>query len=601
MAVTPETSALSAPLPAPAADTAQLVGEDDIRFTRGPRSYRVRGLARNLSAEVLKVTLRVSAGDHLHLDTLDLYQARARGAFVKAAALALGVPETTITGDLTALLLALEPLQEAAIRGALQPDTTTALPALTEAEEAAGLALLRAPNLVERIVADVAAIGVIGEDTNALVGYLAMVSRLLDRPLAILIQSTSAAGKSTLMEALLSLLPESQRVHYSAMTGQSLFYLGEKDLKHKVLAIAEEEGVRQAAYALKLLQSQGELTIASTGKDPATGKLVTAEYRVEGPVMLCLTTTAIDIDEELLNRCLVLTINETAEQTAAIQQRQRQARTLAGLQARVRGDHVLAAHRAAQTLLRPLAVVNPFAEELTFASDRVRLRRDHVKYLALIDAIALLHQHQRKVRTLDVDGAAVEYIEVTREDIALANRLAHAVLGRSLDELPPQTRRVLAALDAWVSAQAALQGLDRPAVRFTRRGVRGALGLSDTQLRVHLERLVALEYVRLHSGQNGSLYTYSLIFDGASDRDAPQLMGLREGPTLRGQTPTLRGATPDLAGTLRSPCGDPAAPSRGGESAEIPLKTAARARSAPSAPANARSRTTRHNGAAVTP
>ncbi|MCR6497146.1 hypothetical protein LJB71_13530 [Thermomonas sp. S9] len=563
MAVTPETSALSAPLPAPAADTAQLVGEDDIRFTRGPRSYRVRGLARNLSAEVLKVTLRVSAGDHLHLDTLDLYQARARGAFVKAAALALGVPETTITGDLTALLLALEPLQEAAIRGALQPDTTTALPALTEAEEAAGLALLRAPNLVERIVADVAAIGVIGEDTNALVGYLAMVSRLLDRPLAILIQSTSAAGKSTLMEALLSLLPESQRVHYSAMTGQSLFYLGEKDLKHKVLAIAEEEGVRQAAYALKLLQSQGELTIASTGKDPATGKLVTAEYRVEGPVMLCLTTTAIDIDEELLNRCLVLTINETAEQTAAIQQRQRQARTLAGLQARVRGDHVLAAHRAAQTLLRPLAVVNPFAEELTFASDRVRLRRDHVKYLALIDAIALLHQHQRKVRTLDVDGAAVEYIEVTREDIALANRLAHAVLGRSLDELPPQTRRVLAALDAWVSAQAALQGLDRPAVRFTRRGVRGALGLSDTQLRVHLERLVALEYVRLHSGQNGSLYTYSLIFDGASDRDAPQLMGLREGPTLRGQTPTLRGATPDLAGTLRSPCGDPAAPLAG--------------------------------------
>src|SRR5690606_7787281 len=230
---------------------------------------------------------------------------------------------------------------------------------------------------------------------------------------------------------------------------------GEGDLQHKVLAIAEEEGVRQAAYALKLLQSQGELSIASTGKDPATGKLVTAEYHVRGPVMLCLTTTAIDIDEELLNRCLVLTINETAEQTAAIQQRQRQARTLAGLQAKVRSDHVLDAHRAAQALLRPLAVVNPYAERLSFASDRVRLRRDHVKYLALIDAIALLHQHQRPVRTLDVDGAAVEYIEVTEADIALANRLAHAVLGRSLVELPPQTRRVLVGLDAWVTQQIA--------------------------------------------------------------------------------------------------------------------------------------------------
>src|SRR5690606_39594467 len=94
---------------------------------------------------------------------------------------------------------------------------------------------------------------------------LAMVSRLLDRPLAVLIQSTSAAGKSTLMDALLSLLPDGQRVHYSAMTGQSLFYLGEKDLKHKVLAIAEEEGVRQAAYALKLLQSQVELTQVHDG------------------------------------------------------------------------------------------------------------------------------------------------------------------------------------------------------------------------------------------------------------------------------------------------------------------------------------------------
>jgi DNA primase len=507
---------LSAPLGAPAAPTAEVVGDDDVRFVRSGRAYRVRGLARNLSAESLKVTLRVSAGDRLHLDTLDLYQARGRHAFAKCAAIELGVAEEVIAGDLSALVLALEPLQEAAIRGALAPDTAKEPPTLSAADEAAGLALLRDPELAARIVRDVEAIGVVGEGDNALVGYLAMVSRLLDKPLAILIQSTSAAGKSTLMDALLSLMPESQRVHYSAMTGQSLFYLGEGDLRHKILAIAEEEGVRQAAYALKLLQSQGELTIASTGKDPTTGRLVTAEYRVQGPVMLCLTTTAIDIDEELLNRCLVLTINESAEQTAAIQARQREARTLAGLQAKVRSDHILAAHRAAQTLLKPLAVVNPFAESLTFASDRVRLRRDHVKYLALIDAIALLHQQQRKRQRVEVDGASVEYIEVTPADIALANRLAHAVLGRSLDELPPQTRRVLAALDVWVSEQATTQGISRAAVQFTRRAARQALGLSDTQLRVHLDRLVQLDYVALHGGKPGQRFTYSLLTGSGS-------------------------------------------------------------------------------------
>ena len=59
------------------------------------------------------------------------------------------------------------------------------------------------------------------------------------------------------------------------------------------------------------------MTIASTGKDPMTGQLVTQEYRVEGPVMLFLTTTAIDIDEELLSRCLVLTIPFPNEDAAA--------------------------------------------------------------------------------------------------------------------------------------------------------------------------------------------------------------------------------------------------------------------------------------------
>ena len=590
--------ALAAPLlPAKATESALVVGDDDVRFTRGPRSYRVRGLARNLSAESLKVTLRVSAGEHLHVDTLDLYQARARGSFVKAVSLELGTTESVIAGDVAALMLALEPLQEQAIRGALQPETTEA-PPLSEADEAAGIALLRDPSLAERIVSDVEAIGVVGEGTNALVGYLACVSRLLDRPLAILIQSTSAAGKSTLMDGLLSLMPENERVHYSAMTGQSLFYIGEGDLKHKILAIAEEEGVRQAAYALKLLQSQGELTIASTGKDPTTGKLVTSEYRVEGPVMLCLTTTAIDIDEELLNRCLVLTINETAEQTAAIQARQRTSRTLAGLQANVRSTQVLAAHRAAQSLLRPLAVVNPFAESLTFASDRVRLRRDHQKYLTLIDAIALLHQQQRPVHTLEVNGAGVEYVEVTRGDIELANRLAHAVLGRSLDELPPQTRRVLSALDAWVSAQATAQGIVHAGVRFSRREVRGHLGLSDTQLRVHLDRLVTLDYMAAHLGKQGQQYAYSLRFDGDASADAPQLMGLSEGeastsrgetPTSRGKSSTSRGSEPNFAGGSRGLRGGVAATSRGAETSPNASNGAACASLATALPENERS------------
>ena len=136
------------------------------------------------------------------------------------------------------------------------------------------------------------------------------------------------------MDAILAMMPPEAAIRYSAMTGQSLYYMGATDLKHRILAIAEEEGAEHASYALKLLQSDGEVTIASTGKDPTTGLLVTQEYRVEGPVMLFMTTTAIDLDEELMNRCLVLAVNESREQTRAIHDMQRQRETLAGMLAK---------------------------------------------------------------------------------------------------------------------------------------------------------------------------------------------------------------------------------------------------------------------------
>jgi hypothetical protein len=230
--------------------------------------------------------------------------------------------------ELETVLLELERLveeQRAAAEAAKEPKVE-----LDEGREKAALELLRDPRLLDRILEDFERCGVVGEEVNKLVGYVAATSRKLEEPLAVVIQSSSAAGKSSLMEAILKFVPEEERVQYSAMTGQSLFYMGESDLRHKILAIVEEEGAERAAYALKLLQSEGQLTIASTGKDPQTGRLVTQEYRVEGPVMIFLTTTAIEVDEELMNRCLVLSVDEGREQTRAIHERQRFAQTLEG-------------------------------------------------------------------------------------------------------------------------------------------------------------------------------------------------------------------------------------------------------------------------------
>jgi DNA primase len=225
----------------------------------------------------VNVQVRTGQGGYF-VDTLDLYASRSRASFLRAAGIELGLAEDVIKRELGAVLLKLEGLQDELMVQARKP-TTPAAPILSADEEEKALQLLRAPNLMQRVVADLHALGVVGEDMNLMAAYLAAVSRKLDAPLAVLIQSTSAAGKSALMDAVLGLVPPEERIRYSAMTGQSLYYLGENNLQHKILAIAEEEGVRQAAYALKLLQSDGELTIASTAKDEASGNLMTSSTR----------------------------------------------------------------------------------------------------------------------------------------------------------------------------------------------------------------------------------------------------------------------------------------------------------------------------------
>ncbi|WJM85401.1 CHC2 zinc finger domain-containing protein [Dickeya chrysanthemi] len=547
-------SSLAAPAGVPAPTVAgELTASGDLLLTHGPRVWRVRGWQKNTVQEVMKVNVQVrdESTGALYVDSLDLYSSRQRQGYVSAAAAELGCEASVIKRECGRVLLMLEQKQDDVRQAAEQAERAPAVTVSAE-EEADALALLKSPDLAARIVDDLAACGVVGESTNLLTGYLAATSRKLDKPLAVLIQSSSAAGKSSLMDAVLGMMPEEERIQYSAMTGQSLYYLGETSLQHKILAIAEEEGVRQAAYALKLLQSDGELKIASTGKNEQSGELVTREYRVQGPVMLMLTTTASDVDEELLNRCLVLTVNESREQTQAIHAMQRHGQTLAGLLQSSEKQYLTTLHQNAQRLLRPLKVVNPYADRLTFLSDKTRTRRDHMKYLTLIQAIALLHQYQREVKRVTHRGAVIEYIEVEKSDIALANHLAHEVLGRTLDEMPPQTRKLLVWLKGWVQERAQGQAVKADEIRFTRREVRAALGWGDTQLKIHLGRLLEMEYLLLF--RRGLTYEYGLLWDG-DDNGGAHLCGLLE----------VEDATPETEGNADRSGSDTAqsAPGRG--------------------------------------
>ena len=559
--------------------------DDEAVFLFGDRRYRVRGLKRNTAFGILKLNVLATREDvsfegtplsGLHADTFDIYLARARQLFERQAAQEIGVKDDVVKRDLCAMLRRLEAIQTEAVRKAHEPKVEAV--ALSEKETKEALDFWKSPGLLARIVSDMTACGLVGEETNKLVTYIAGVSRLLDRPLAVIIQSSSAAGKTALMDAILSLMPEECREKYTAVSGKSLFYFDETtSLRHKILAIVEEEGAERATYPLKLLQSEGELVMASTGKDPHTGKLVTQVYKVEGPVMIILTTTAIELDPELENRCLRLTVDESREQTRLIHELQRQRQTLEGLKARKGKERIQRLHRNAQRLLRPVKVINPYVSELTFAFDQTRTRRDHDKYLTLIETIAVMHQHQRTLERVTIDGEVVECVKVELSDIETANRLAGEVLGRTLDELPPQTRRFLTLLHEKVKALCEEQGIEMCDLRFTRRDVREWTGYRATQVFLHMARLEELEYVLRHRGGRGQSFVYELLYRGEGVDGRPFVLGLVDVEKLRtrGYDPHLSESSEGVSGSNRGQIGGVSAGFRTPEAGPEPAQAAA--------------------------
>jgi DNA primase catalytic core len=523
-----EPAARPMPLSVPAEPQVKIDG-GEVAVTIGPREYRVLGLEKCTSRGQMRVNVKVSGhnvrGEFCyHGDTLDMEAFRQRAAFVKQAAHELAAKEETIHREVGQLWTVLAELQRERIAKVLAPPDEQSL--MTAEEQAAAMELLRDPRLLERVLEDFERCGAVGEETNKKVSYLAAVSRMLAKPLAV--QSSSSAGKSSLMEAVLDFMPEEHRESYTAMTGQALFYMGQKNLKHKILAIAEQQGAEAASYPLKLLQSEGKLNIASTGKDPVSGKHVTHEYTVEGPVMLFLTTTAHEVDEELMNRCLVLAVNEDREQTQAIHQKQREAQTLEGLKARTRRNKIVRLHRNAQRLLKPVDVVIECLKERRFPDTMTRTRRDHMKFIALIQAITLLHQHQREIKTSMEEDETLEYIEATEADVKLAWELASHVLMRSLDDVQTQTRRLLLLIDKMVTAECERLEIERLDYRFTRATVRQFTGWGDSQLKKHLSRLEDLEYLALHRGVAGQSFVYALNFE-MDENGRPVLPGLSYG------------------------------------------------------------------------
>ena len=501
---------------------------EDLIITYGLRKYQIIGLEKG--PRKLKATVRVEHAGKLHVDTLDFYSARCRRTLAQDLCRLLEEVPETIEADLTRLMMECEKHNPGDGKSTLSKVTAMTVKEKKEAE-----CFGRRTDLIERVLEDFETCGLVGEESNKLLGYLAMTSRKQQVPLAVLILSSSGAGKTALQDAVCSFCPEEDLQKLTSLTGKALFYKDRLSLKHKVLALEEGEGAQEASYAIRNLISAGELVSESTIKDLSTGRLTTMENKVEGPTAVFLTTTNPEIDPETKSRFFVTSIDESRQQTRRILTFQRRNHLSDGPAENATIDAILRRHRNFQRLLKNMAVKNPYADQLTYGDDRLQGRRDQPKYLNLIKAVAFLRQMVKTIEYENKNGTSVPYIKVDLDDIEIANILAHEILGRSLDELSRPSRDLLKQLDEMVEKIIKQKEPlnkecvpSRTRLSFSRRDIRQFTGWNNTRLHIHLKELVEFEYVIVESGRNGQLYRYRLAYEGQGKNGERFMLGLKE-------------------------------------------------------------------------
>jgi DNA primase len=504
--------------PAPSPPTRYEVEDlaEGFKLVVGPRRYWARAI-RGGAYERLEVTLRLEDGYGEYVDRLDLYNGRSRRGFALRVARRFHLDEDLIERELIDLVShqAEAWVAAKAKREEANPGRPKA-PELTEEEKAEALAFLKDPQLLERTAEHLTRLGYVGEETNKVLGYLTVVSRKLEAPLSAVILSQSAAGKSGLAELLEKVTPPEDVYFFSRLTPSALYYMEKDELVRKVVIIEERSGSEEADYSIRTLQSRKKLILAVPMKDPRTGKTKTVIREVDGPAVFLQTTTALEVNHENLTRCFEIYLDESEEQTRRIHDSQRRLRTLEGQREAEEAKGFLKLHWNAQRLLRRVLVDIPWVGLLSFPASWLRTRRDHDRFLNLIEASAFLHQHQRPTPKGAEPGQA---IEATVEDYRIAYALAGEVLGTTLADLKKPARELVQAMAALVKRLAREGRVPPERVTVSRRQVRESTGLPDHQVRRLLDELVSLEHLEQVRGGQGKLCLYRLPAGGAGDAE----------------------------------------------------------------------------------
>lgn len=298
------------------------------------------------------------------------------------------------------------------------------------------LHLLNDPNLIRRLVKVVGKLGYAGDPRPAIITYLGLISRLLERPLNVAYISPSAAGKNAAVEATLPMFSPEAFYLLRASSPRALIY-NDENFRHRTVILTEADSLPEdgpAASAVRSLMSDGEMAyeVVEKGSD---GQFQVRKILKPGPTGL-ITTSTKPLGDQATTRTLTVSIPDSPDQTRLVLHAQadrvNQVAAPPDLNGWIALDRWLA-------LAGERRVVIPFANLLAdlVPVNAVRMRRDFRQLLSVIQALALLHQN---LRDRDSQGRII----ATSDDYAEARWLLEETFTSTVHEgLTPAVRETV--------------------------------------------------------------------------------------------------------------------------------------------------------------
>jgi DNA primase/DNA-binding MarR family transcriptional regulator len=487
-----------AEIPAPAIDTKLITTNPELLvYDNCELRITVLGGIKITGLDRMRVTLKVEHKTARALPlrhNLDLYNHPHTEQLVGKIAENFDTSTQTTMQTIAALTSALESYRAQRIEHsrAKAPVKTE----LTPVEIAVAMNEWKTPNLLRRINQLIGESGIVGEPVNRLIAFIVYTSRKLQNTLHMMFLGSSGSGKTYLQEKVSELIPAEDKIEITQITENAFYYFRQDELKHKLLLIEDLDGAESSLYPLRELQSKRRISKTVTLKD-TKGNLKTITLTVEGPVSVSGCTTREKIYEDNANRCLLVYIDTGKEQDKRIMDYQ--ARISSGEVDREREQAIKHSLQNMQRVLKPVAVVNPFAKYIQLPEQVFKPRRTMGLLLSFIEGVTLLHQYQREVKR---DSHHQPYIETTVEDIEAAFSLLKDVLFSKSDELTKATRGFLELLKVILREQGKAS--------FTAREIREQLRINPSNLKRYLVELERYGYIKGSGNRYRGSYEYSI-------------------------------------------------------------------------------------------